>query len=95
MKKFSDYCGIPVKAQVIKTLTEKEKYLFGVISYNATEQGSWIITNKFLTSLFNTSAGVIAKRIYSLEREGLLTSAYKEENGSGLYEFKILFPLPV
>ena len=92
METFTDYCGVPLKVQLIKSLTKNEKYLFGVISDNATEQGIWIISDEFLTVLFRVSSGSIAKRIYSLEREGVISSTLEKENKKYVYTFKILFP---
>ena len=88
----NDYCGIPLNVKSIRGLTKMEKYLFGVISYNATAQGFWMIKSEFLTELFKESAGTIARRIYSLESEGLLSANLIEENDCYIHSFKILFP---
>ena len=93
-KRNNNYCGIPAKVRSYKALNQNEKYLFGVISYNATEQGYWLIHNEFLTNLFQVPAGIIAKWVYSLEEEGLISSTIIREKGKYLYSFVILFPFP-
>ena len=92
METFADYCGVPLNVQIIKSLTKNEKYLFGVILDNATEQGIWIISDDFLTVLFRVSSGCIAKRIYSLESQGVICSTLEKKNKKYVYTFKILFP---
>jgi hypothetical protein len=93
-KKNENYCGIPLKAQINSALTENEKYLFGVIAFNATEQGYWLIHRDFLTDLFNIDPAALSHWIYNLQKEGFVICRNEMHNQCKHLSFKILFPLP-
>lgn len=86
--------NFPSKIIVYRNLNYNEKLLFTEIWKKSTDQGLLIIEKHFFAKLFEVDERTISNWIFSLEKEGLISSKIFNKELSTFRIFKLKFPLP-